>query len=265
MDGLKTVMTSYRKLDTRVTNKNKNSLINEMNKYAKDYGFEKLKPSATASEVQRAKTIYKEELGYAAVSEAVKQGNTVIAEVYGKDLRKSQDHGISKLGEYAKDLAGSKKAAILKLSPKDLNFLEKSNVNVKGFGNKDIITEFEKAKSKEDIQQLIIDVKTENPKDIFYDKSIAMFEKTFRKIGIKRAKDIEKLKAAMSNMDMEQLSEHFNQLMKSLDLFPSGNQEGYHTDETELKNARLDDMLIRVGVNKTGKKKVAATLKKYSK
>ena len=265
MDGLKTVMASYRKLDTRVTNKNKNSLINEMNKYAKDYGFEKLKPSATAAEVQRAKTIYKEELGYAAVSEAVRQGNTVIAEVYGRDLRKSQDHGISKLGEYAKDLAGAKKTAMRKLSPKDLEFLDKSNINIKGFGNKDMITELEKAKNKDQIMQLVKDVKTEDPKQIFYDKSIGIFEKTFRKIGIVRAKDIEKLKSAMANMDMEQLSEHFNQLMKSLDLFPSGNQEGYHTDETELKNARLDDMLIRVGVNKTGKRKVAATLKKYAK
>jgi len=263
MDGLKTLLTSYRKLDTRLTNDNKKSMINEMNKYAKDYGYSKLKPTATFSEVQRTKTIYKEELGYAAVSEAVKQGNTVVAEVYGRDLRKSQDHGISKLGEYAKDLAGSKKVAMRKLSPKDLEFLDKANFNIKGFGNKDMISEFEKTQNKDQIQKLINDVKTENAKQIYYDKTIGTFEKTFVKVGITRAEDIEKLKAAMAEMPMDKLEEHYNYLMKTLDeLYPTnGAHYASEDNDTELANTRLDDMMIRLGLNKGGIRKVNSSLK----
>ena len=59
----------------------------------------------------------------------------------------------------------------------------------------------------------------------------------------------------------DKMLQQSNILLESLELYGS---DQMFQDETELANARLDDMMIKLGIKKTGQMKVKKTLKKYS-
>jgi hypothetical protein len=64
---------------------------------------------------------------------------------------------------------------------------------------------------------------------------------------------------------MEQALNYYNDLIESLEVYgsPDNGIGAWQGDETELANARLDDMMIRMDLKKTGKSKVQKVLSKY--
>ena len=88
-----------------------------------------------------------------------------------------------------------------------------------------------------------------------------MFSRVFQKIGIVREDDLDKVYNKLKTMDFDKMLQQSNILLESLELYGS---DQLFQDETELANARLDDMMIKLGIKKTGQSKVKRTLKKYS-
>lgn len=263
-DELTSLIRQKRKVEHRVTNENKDKIIKEINKSMGDFGYSKIPKNATVQQVNNFKKEYLERITYDIVSLAVQEGKDIVAEVEARDLRKSYDFESKRLGEFAKDLARAKKESNRNLTKEEKQFLERGNNNIKGYGNEDIITLFEKAKNKKEVQALIKSVKEQDPKNIFYEKQNKLFENVFQKVGIYREKDINKIKERINNMNMQDALNYTNDLLHSLEMFSSDQENvGSSGDETELANARLDDMLIRMNIKKTGKAKVQKVLSKY--
>lgn len=262
MDILGHLVRTKRKLDTKVTNKNKDKLTRDLNRIGKDYGLQRLSKDASIKDIRDMKKLISERLGYDILDLSVREGNTTIASIEGKELKKSKDKDISKLATYAEQLAEAKRQADKKLTPSEKAFLERGNQNIKGYGNQDITTLFEGTKTKKQIQNLINEIKNSNPKEEYYNKQIDTFEKVFQKIGITRENDLEKLKDKIKSMDFIDSNSTTNYLLNSLELYGSDQEMGQ--TETELANARLDSMMLKTGLKTTGKKKVDKVLKKYS-
>jgi len=265
MDALTKLSRQKRKVDTRVTNENKDMIIKEINKNMCDFGYGKIPKTASIHEVQRMKKQYMDRLTYDIVSLAIQEGKSIIAEVEARDLKKSSDDENKRLGEHAKQLAQAKHESNKKLSKSQVQFVERGNNNIKGYGNLDMMSLFEKAKNKQDIKELIQEIKTQDTKQIFYDKQTGLLDHVFQKIGITREEDINKVKKKINTMDFEDAVNHYNYLLHSLEVYDSGQSRATNGDETELKDARLDDMMIRLGLKKTGIKKVQKVYKKYEK
>jgi len=263
MDALTKLSRQKRKVDTRVTNGNKDMIIKEINKNMSDFGYGKIPKTASIQEVQRMKKQYMDRLTYDIVTLAVQQGKSIIAEIESRDLRKSEDSDSKKLASYAKDLAKAKKESNKKLTKNEVQFLERGNNNIKGYGNSDIISLFEKSKNKKEIEELIKDVKEQDTKKIFYDKQKLLIDRAFQKIGIVREEDLNKIKSKLDKMDFQDALNHSNYLLNSLETYDSGQGKASNGDETELANARLDDMMIQLDLKKTGKQKVKKVLNKY--
>lgn len=264
-DALTSLRMQKRKVEGRVTNENKQKVINQINKNSSDYGYGKISKNASVSEVTRMKKQYEERLTYDIVNLAVQEGKGIIAEIEGRALKKSDDYEVKRLGEFAKQLAQAKKQSMSKLSKQEVAFLERGNSNIKGYGNEDIITLFEKTHTKGQAQKLIDEIRSQNAKEIFYNKQLDIFERVFQKVNIVRADDIEKIKEKIKSMDFQSALNHTNELIKSLEMYGSDQkQAGSIEDETELKNARLDDMMSRLGMNtKTSQKQIKKTMDKY--
>lgn len=263
-DTLGTLVQRKRKVEKRVTNENKGFIINQINKHSDDFGYGKIPKTASIREVERLKKQYQERLTYDIVTIAVEQGNTIIAEIEGRDLKKSDDFQSKRLGEFAKQLATAKKQTGKKLTKDEKNFLERGNQNIDGFGNTDIITLFEKTKTKGQALKLIADIKSQDSKKVFYDKKLDIFDRVFQKVGIVREEDLLKIRERLVAMSFQEAHDKTNYLLKSLEMYGSEQPEvGSNDDETELANARLDDILIQLGEKKTGVKKTEKILNKY--
>jgi hypothetical protein len=242
-------------MDKRVTNKNKNSIINEINKHAKEYSLPRLSKNASVKDVQKAKKDYQTELSSAIVNIAIRQGNTTLSSIYGKDLIKSEDKELKRLGRFAEQLAEAKRQSDKHLDPSQKAFLERGNLNVLGYGNENLIDEFDKTKNDKQVLELIEKVKKQDPRKIYYDKQIGTFENIFQKIELYREEDLDKLKEKLREMNFLDLKKNTDSLLQSLEIYGSDQvRVGQGDDETELANARLDDTLIRLGLVK-GKEK----------
>jgi hypothetical protein len=262
-DVLFSLSQQKRKIEQRTTNDNKNSIINQMNKNAKEYGFTKISKNATVQEVNRFKNTYLERLTYDIVTLAVNEGKDIIAEINARDLKKSDDYETKRLGQFAKDLAKAKKETSRNLTSEQRQFLEKGNNNIKGFGNTDLITLFEKTKNTKQVQALIDEVKLQDAKQSYYEKQIGVFENVFQKVELKREEDLNRLKDKIRAMSLDEAQSITNQLLMSIELYDSDKQGVNVENETELKNARLDDMLIRLDLKKDGKQKAQKIMDKY--
>jgi len=265
MDSLTKLRRQKRNVETRVTNENKDKLINQINKSASDYGYSKLSKNASIKEVTNFKNQYKERLTYDIVTLSIQQGKSIIAEIEGRELKKSDDFQTKRLGEFAKDLADAKKKSDKKLTPDEKNFIERGNNNIKGYGNLDVMTLFENTKNDKQRKDLINEIKNQDAKEIFYDKQTEIFEKTFQKVGIVREKDINKIKDKLRNMEMKDVINQTNDLIQTIEVFDYKKFEKEGSDETEIANARVDDVLIKMGISNKGSKKVKNIKKKYKK
>jgi hypothetical protein len=264
MNTLTKMVRQKRKAETRVTNDNKKSLINQINAYYKDVDPNiKLSKNATVKEVSRMKKQYLDRLSYDIVTTAVVQGKDIIAEIEGRDLKMSEDFDSKRLGQYAKQLARAKKESDRKLTEGQKEFLEKGNANIKGYGAENLIKLFEKTKSKKGIENLINEVKTQNAKDIYYKKQTELIDRTFQKIEGVREEDLTLLKEKINNMEMKDVTNMSNYLLKTIEVFDYEKFAKESSNETEIANARLDDLLIRNGLKKDGKRKVDTVFKKY--
>jgi hypothetical protein len=256
-----------RKTDQRVTKENKQSIINQINKYnSQNENYVKISKKASVVEVTRMKKIYNENLTRDIVTLAILEGKDIIAEIESRDLKKSEDNETKRLGEFGKQLAKAKKEADKKLTTQQKNFLESGNMNIMGFGNKDMITMFEGTRTKGQAQKMIDEIKMENPKDEFYNKQLGVFEHVFQKIELTREEDLAKIKERIRKMDMQDAVSYTNDLIQSLEIYGSpDNKIGqWNGDEKELANARLDDMLVRLGEKPTASnKQIKKTLNKY--
>lgn len=267
MDILGKMVRNKRSVDITVNRNNKGDLIKRINKLMKEYGMKKISKDSNVSEVKKAQKDYLERLNYDILVQAVQEGNTVIASVYGKDTKKSKDKELSRLSKFAPKLAEAKKKSTRKLTNEEKNFLENGNFNIEGIGNKDIITLFEQTKTDTSAKKLIKDVKETDIKTEYYNKELEAFERVFQRVEITREEDLNKLKKHLNSLDMSGVAEETNYLLSSLEMYGSESQSAgrYSDNETELLNARLDDLLIRTGLKKGGQAKVNKTLKKYSK
>lgn len=266
-DVLGTLVNRHRKIDRRITNDNKDSVIKEINKVVKEYGMSKISPDAKISDVTKYKNEYLERISYDITTLAINEGNRTIAEIYGRELKQSSDKDTRKLGKFSKDLANAKYQSNKHLNKGEKAFLERGNLNIEGYGNKDIVTLFEAAKTERQVKELIEHIKNNNPKDEFYNKQIDTFQKVFQKIGIVRENDINKLTNKLNNMNFLDLNDITKGLLQSLEMYGSDDNDVgiYGGEETELANARLDDMLIRLGLKASGQAKVNKILNKYKK
>lgn len=249
----------------KVTNSNRDKLIREFNKYGGDYNFGKLSKNASLEQVRNSHKAYIERLGYDILSLAVQQGNTVIASVEGKYLKHSEDKDIKQLAKYAEKLAKAKKKSDSHLKSNERDFLEKGNLNIKGYGNEDVMTEFEKLKYPMQIDKFINEISTQDPNKIYYDKELETFKRVFQKVEATREKDINKIMDKLKTLDFQGLKDKSNYLLQSLEIYgsPDNKVGSYGDEETELANARLDDVMINLGLKKNGKRKVNSILKKY--
>lgn len=249
----------------RVTNNNKNKLRQQLNKLSGDYGFEKLDSKASIAEIRKAKNEYVDRIGYDILSMSINEGNTVMAFSASRDLKKSKDDETKRLAKNATALASAKHYSNRYLKQVERDFLERGNQNIKGYGNEDLVTLFEKTKNKRQIKNLIDEIKYNNPNREFVDKQIQTFERVFQKVGIVREGDLEQLKNGLKKLGFSDLVGATNRLLESLEIYGSETNVvgAWGDEETELANARLDDTLIKMGIKKTGSQKVNKILKKY--
>jgi hypothetical protein len=264
MDTLTKMIKQKRKAEKRVTNDNKSSIINQINNYYKEVDPNiKLSKNASVQAVSRMKKQYLDRISYDIVTTAIVQGKDIVSEIEGRDLKMSEDFESKRLGQYAKQLARAKKESDSKLTKDQKNFFESGNVKIKGYGADNLIKLFEKAKSKKEIENIINEVKSQDPKKIYYDKQKALIDTTFQKIGITREDDLNILKEKIDNMEMKDVTNQMNYLLKTIEVFDYEKFAKESSNETEIANARLDDLLIRNGLKKDGKRKVDTVFKKY--
>lgn len=251
----------------RVTKANKQAIINKLNNYGKDIpNYERISKDVSVNELAKLKQLFIEKQAYEVVSIAVNRGNTLVADVNKKTLEKSQDVEVSRLGEYSVKLAKAQKENLKKLDKQQKELIDTSNFNILGLGNKDVISEFEKTSTEKQVERLIEDVSRQNPVDEFHDKNFDTLERVFQRVGVVRREDLDKIKNYMESNGMETSVDVMNYLLQSLDLYGSPQRRhGKVTDETELLNNRLDDLLIKTGMKQTGQKKVQRIYKKFSK
>jgi hypothetical protein len=260
-DALTSLRMEKRKVDKRVTKENKNQIINAINKNSSELGFGKLSKNASIAEVTRFKNQYVDRLTYDIVTVAINTGRDIVAEVEARELRKVDDIESQRIGKFAKELAKAKKESDKKLNKEEKKFIERGNVNIKGYATENLVDIVDNLKNDKQVQALINEVKTQDPKKIFYDKQTELFDTVFQKVGIYRENDLNKVKDKLNNMSMEDAVNHYNYLLESLQLYDSDQVQ--NVNETELKNARLDDIMIRMNLKKTGKHKVQKVLNKY--
>lgn len=264
-DALTKLVRQKRKAEVRVTHENKQHLIDEINKNSFDYGYGKIKKNASVAEVTRMKNEYLDRLTYDIVTLAIERGNTIIAEIEGRDLKHSKDSENKRLGEFAKQLAKAKQSSNRNLSKEEQQFLERGNNSIKGYGNDNMIKIFENERNPKKLKEQIEEIKNQDAKSIFYKKQTELFERTFQKVGIVRENDLIKLKDKIETMSMKDALNQTNDLLKTLAIFDYQKFEKESVDETEIANARLDDVLIKTGLKKGGSQKVKKTFDKYSK
>lgn len=248
----------------KITKENKADVIKSLNKFIKQSGFNEfsnISENANVREVAKIRKAYVEREEYDIMIESIKRGYTMVAEIYGKYASKSNDIDTSRLGEYAKMLSGAMKKSGKQITKEEKDYLHKSNENIKGYGNMDIVTLFENTTKHSEVVKLVEEIKNAPvPIDELYDNKIKTFEKVFRHVELTREKDIDKLKKEMRNMSLKDLNNVHRYLLKSLTIYDS-DQESTDDPEQNLANNRLNDILIRSGVKKSGKKKVSKTYK----
>jgi hypothetical protein len=265
-DALLSLRQQKRKSEQRVTNDNKQSIINQINKYNSQFDdYIKLTSKASVQEVNRMKKQYQERLTYDIVTLAIQQGKDIVAEIEARDLKKSADYQTRRLREFAKDLARARKETNKGLTKEEKQFLERGNANIKGFGNEDIITLFEKTKTKGQAKKLIDEIIKQDPKQLFYEKQLEIFERSFQKVGIVREEDLQKIKDKLNSMDMNEAYNQTNELLRKIEVFDYEKFFKDNVDETEIAHARLDDVMIKMGLKKNGVKKVQRIFEKYKK
>jgi hypothetical protein len=127
------------------------------------------------------------------------------------------------------------------------------------------MTEFEKLKYPMQIDKFINEISTQDPNKIYYDKELETFKRVFQKVEATREKDINKIMDKLKTLDFQGLKDKSNYLLQSLEIYgsPDNKVGSYGDEETELANARLDDVMINLGLKKNGKRKVNSILKKY--
>lgn len=247
----------------RITKENRNKVINYLNKNAKDYDLKRLTKKSTISDITKVKNELLDKIEFDILSEAINTGHNLVAEIESREVNKNKSNykvDTLHLAKYGKELSNAKHNAIKNVSPETLKKIEKGNFNVKGFGNRDVVSEFEKLKTEEDIKDLIKEIENQDTNEVLYDSKIGIFKNVFKKIGIVREDDISKLENKLRNLSFDNLLQQTNILLQSLEIYSSDQEI---LDETELANARLDDALIRLGIVKNGSQKVKKLLKKY--
>jgi hypothetical protein len=100
-------------------------------------------------------------------------------------------------------------------------------------------------------------------RDIYYKKQTELIDRTFQKIEGVREEDLTLLKEKINNMEMKDVTNMSNYLLKTIEVFDYEKFSKESSNETEIANARLDDLLIRNGLKKDGKRKVDSVFKKY--
>jgi hypothetical protein len=255
-----------RKVDSlKITKDNKDKAIRDLNKISKEYGLGTLSKSSNVSEIKSFKKSLSERIAYDVIGLAVQEGNITMAFKYNRDFKNAKDPEVKRLAKFGEKLATAKHYSDRHLKGNEKQFLENGNVNIKGYGNLDMLTLFERTKNNKDVNKLINEVKNNNPKNEFISKELDIFDTVFQRIGITREDDIQKLKDKLISMGMDGIKDQTNYLFESLETYDSDqNTVGkYNGDETELLNARLDDMLIKLDLQKGGMRKVSKTLNKY--
>jgi hypothetical protein len=266
MDVLTGMRRQKRNAETRVTKENKDKLIRQMNKSAVDFGLPKISKNASVKDVARYKNQYVERLTYDIVTLAIQQGKDIVAEIESRDLKKSDDFQTKRLGQFGKELAQAKRQSDNNLTKEEKAFLDRGNNNIKGYGNYDVITEFEKTKNPKQAKALIDEIRSQNAKEIFFMKQLGLLEKVFQKVEVFREDDLTAIKERLSDLEMKDALNHTNYLLKSLDIFDSDKQNTRNDDETELANARLDDLMTQFGLKTSSSRKaIKTTLDKYKK
>ncbi len=249
----------------RVTNKNKQKIINYLNRNSRFYDLNKVNKKSSISEITKVKNDLLDKLEYDILSESINTGHSLIAEMEGKEVTKNKNNfneDTLHLAKYAGDLSKAKRESDKNLTDKDKKTLNEGNFNIEGYGNRDVVTEFEKKKNESEINNLIEEIKNQDVNELAYDNKIEIFKRTFQKVGITRENDLNKLEEKLRGMSFDNLLTQVNLLLQSLELYSS---DQLVLNETDLANGRLDDALIRLGIKKTGKRKVSKVLNKYKK
>lgn len=246
----------------RVTKDNKNKVLNYMRKIGKDYDI-KFSSKDSIREITTKKNQLLDEMNYEIMSRSINEGLYLVAESEGNEIKKNKKAAKDtlKLAKWGKDLAFEKNKLIKKLKNVDSEKLEHGNFNINGFGNMDIISQFENLKSDEEIKNYLKRLDESEPREEVYNNTRVMLSRVFQKIGIVRESDLDKVYDKLKTMSFDKMLQQSNILLESLELYGS---DQLIQNETELANARLDDMMIKLGIKKTGKAKVKKVLKKYS-
>ena len=247
----------------RITNENRDKVMKYMRRIGKDYDIN-FSSKDTIKEITRKRNDLIDELNYEIMSRSINEGLYLVAESEGKEImknKKAAKDDTLKLAKWGKELAKEKNKLIKKLKNVNKDIIENGNFNVEGFGNKDIISQFENLKTEKEIKKYINSLDESNPRDDVYNNTREMFSRVFQKIGIVREDDLDKVYDKLKTMEFDKMLQQSNILLESLELYGS---DQLFQDETELANARLDDMMIKLGIKKTGQNKVKRTLKKYS-
>lgn len=256
-----------RGIQTKVTNNNKSKLINKLNKIAQSYGFGKLSKKATLSDVRNTKNMYSERMGYDILTLSIQEGNVLTTEIVAKELKNTKDIDTKKLVDYGTKLARAKQRQNSYLTKKEVSFMDRGNLEIKGFGELDIITLLEKAKNKKEINQLVNEIYTSNPKEQYYNGMTESFKRVFQKVELTREGDLEEVIKELEKRKMEDLTDKTNYLLQTLEIYGSpDNMVGeWDGDETSIANARLDDMMVRLGLKKNLNKDSRKVISKATK
>lgn len=234
----------------RVTNKNKEQLRRMLNNYGRGTGLNWIPKKASVRELQQYKKDYLERNAYDVLTIAIDEGNKIITHEYARDFKKTKDKDLRLLTEHGEKLAKAKYTSDRKISLKQKNFLNMSNQGVIGYGEKDIITLLENAKNKKEIDELAITLMEQDPVEEYKDNNYEIFDRVFQKVGIVRENDLDKVKEFLDELDVYEFNNAVNKLMESIEIFDSDKQNTRYGNETDLANARLDDLMIQYGIKK---------------
>lgn len=234
----------------RVTNDNKEKLRRMLNEYGRGTGLNWIPKKSSVRELQQYKKAYLERNAYDVLTLAIDEGNKIITHEYTRDYKKTKDKDLKLLTEHGDKLAKAKYKSDRKISLKQKNFLNMSNQGVIGYGEKDIITLLENAKNKKEIDELAITLEEQDPVEEYKDNNYEIINKVFQKIGIVRESDIDKVKDFLDDLDVYEFNNAINKLMESIEIFDSDKQNTRYGNETDLANARLDDLMIQYGIKK---------------
>ena len=265
MEILKKIIKQQKRIEgIKITKGNKEKAFKQLKSISKNFSdVNQPTKGMNVSELKKLKKALIERNGYDILVESVRTGKHIIAERYAEDLKKSQDKDIKRLAENSKKLSNAMYNLERRTNKETKKILQNSNYHILGYGDRDIITEFENTKNQGQVNKLVKKIENVNANKDLADYNKTIVNRVFGKINVVEEKDIKKIQAYLDKNSPTKQKLLIDYLMESLELYGSDSRQ--ETRETELAKNRLNDVMIKFGMKKGSIKSVKSNYKRFKK